>query len=204
MQSETEVALMDPALTLDQAKMRLRSNLEELSKLTILSEGLLQLAHLEEGGLRMQPIALGTVIQRAIARSASFAETKNILITSSVSDGMEVFGDEVSLTEAIIILLDNAIKYSPEKTEIIIAVTQSPKHVALSIKDQGIGIKATELPHIFDRFYRADTARSKQRVNGYGLGLAIAKNIITLHDGVISVHSKPGKGSTFTISLPKA
>lgn len=200
--SETEVALMNPKLTLTQAKDRLQSNLEELEKLTVLSEGLLRLAQLENDDLFQQTIAIDTVIQQARDRVMPFAEKKNILVTSTGIQGTKIQGDAVSLTEAVIILLDNAIKYSPAKTEVQISVDKTPKHTIVRVADQGVGIKASELPHIFDRFYRADTARSKYGANGYGLGLAIAKNIVDLHKGSISVVSTPGKGSTFTIELP--
>lgn len=203
MQSEIEVALMDPKLTLGQAKERLRSNLEELAKLTALSEGLLRLSHLENKEIRKEPVELEQVTNQALSRVLPRAEAKNILISSKVPGGLQTLADEVSLTEALVILLDNAIKYSPNKTEITITSSSSPRHASLSVHDHGMGIKATELPHIFERFYRADSARSKQQVQGYGLGLAIAKDIVTLHGGTIGVQSRPGEGSVFTIQLPK-
>ncbi|HEX9153812.1 MAG TPA: HAMP domain-containing sensor histidine kinase [Candidatus Saccharimonadales bacterium] len=204
MQSETEVALMNPKLTLEKAKDLLRSNLEELGKLTKLSEGLLRLAQLENNDLHRQQISLGRVAQDAVSRVLPLAEAKNILISSDVPSNLRVMGEEVSLAESLIILLDNAVKYSPEKTEVNISAHKTQKHVVVTVQDHGAGIKATELPHIFDRFYRADTARSKQHANGYGLGLAIAKNIVDMHGGSLSAQSRIGVGSTFTIQLPKA
>ena len=100
-------------------------------------------------------------------------------------------------------ILDNAIKYSDHKSQIDIEATHDRHAVVLAIRDHGIGIAPTELPHIFERFYRADTARSKQ-VQGYGLGLAIAKSIIEAHGGTIAVASEKDKGTTFTIRLPQA
>lgn len=203
MQSETEVALMDPKLTLKQAKQRLQSNLEELGKLTALSEGLLRLAQLDNTHADYgQPVAIDTLIQQAVNRVLPAAEEKNILLRTEIPESMQVAGDESSLREAYIILLDNAVKYSPEKTEVLISAKQSPKHVTVRVQDHGIGIKATELPHIFERFYRADNARSKQ-TKGYGLGLAIAHDIVTAHGGSISAQSRPGQGSTFIVQLPK-
>jgi two-component system, OmpR family, sensor histidine kinase CiaH len=202
MQSETEVALMDPKLTLAQAKEQLSSNLEELSKLTILSEGLLRLAQLEDNGLQKKSVPLDTVLQQALDRVMPLAEKKNILITSAGAKGTHVLGDQASLTEAVVTILDNAVKYSPEKTEAKLTIGQEQRYVTVTVQDQGIGIKATELPHIFERFYRADAARSKQHIHGYGLGLSIAKNIISLHGGKIVAHSQPGKGSRFIIYLP--
>lgn len=202
MQSETEVALMDPKLTLAHAKERLQSNLEELGKLTVLSDGLLRLAQLDNNNLRGHDVSLDAVLQQALDRVMPLAEKKHILISSSGGKGLTVQGDTVSLAEALIILLDNAVKYSPEKTEVTVSATKGQKHISITVQDHGTGIKATELPYIFERFYRADTARSKQQTNGYGLGLAIAKTIIDRHNGKITVHSSPGKGSQFTIQLP--
>lgn len=202
MQSETEVTLMDPELTLAKATVQLKSNLEELNKLTILTEGLLRLARLENNELYQEVVDLDSVVQQALDRTLPLAEKKHILLTSSGVEGLQVRGDALSLAEAMIIILDNAIKYSPQKTEITIARSQDQRSVTVAIKDQGVGIKATEQQHIFDRFYRADTARSKQQTTGYGLGLAIAKNIVDAHGGRIAVSSKPGQGSTFTIYLP--
>jgi two-component system, OmpR family, sensor histidine kinase CiaH len=202
MQSETEVALMDPKLTLAQAKQRLESNLEELGKLTTLSEGLLRLAQLDNSDLQQRTVPVDHVVQQALDRVMPLAEKKQILITSAGRKGLKVQGDEVSLTEALVILLDNAVKYSPEKTEVHIGTASAQKQVSITVQDHGAGIKATALPHIFDRFYRADTARSKQHANGYGLGLAIAKNIVDLHGGRITAQSKPGQGSAFGIHLP--
>jgi two-component system sensor histidine kinase CiaH len=204
MRSETEVTLMNPKLTLAEAKTQMQSNLEELDKLTALSEGLLRLARFEHADLPKKPFELRQVVQDAIDRVMPVAEAKNILITGEIPNGLRGMGDKASLTEAVVILLDNAIKYSPEKSEISLAAASNQRAISLSVKDQGPGIKATELPHIFERFYRADTARSKQHVQGYGLGLAIAKNIVDIHDGLLTAKSTVGKGSTFTVTLPKA
>ena len=82
-----------------------------------------------------------------------------------------------------------------------ISILKTDGHVIVKIKDEGIGIKACDLPHIFDRFYRADHSRSKEKISGYGLGLSIAKNIVDLHDGSIIADSKPGKGSEFEVKF---
>lgn len=204
MQSEIEVALMNPKLTLADAKARLSSNLEELAKLTTLSEGLLRLARLENSDLQLEKVQLGDLLDKSVARVLPLAEKKKILIKKPDKITNVVAGDMDSLGEAIVILLDNAVKYSPEKTEVTVSVRKENRHILLQIKDKGIGIKASELPHIFERFYRADSARSKQKTNGYGLGLAIAKNIIEKHHGSISATSSPGKGAVFTLRLPSA
>ncbi|HUD03547.1 MAG TPA: HAMP domain-containing sensor histidine kinase [Patescibacteria group bacterium] len=202
MQSEIEVALMDPKLTLAQAKDRLKSNLEELAKLTKLSEGLLRLARLGDNGLEKKDVSLPAVANQAVDRVLPTAEKKRILINIDAKKDIKIEADEASLVEALVAILDNAIKYSPEKTEVKVQVIKESNHVNVQIVDQGIGIKADELTLIFDRFYQADSARSKKNLQGYGLGLAIAKNIVEINGGTILVDSKPGKGSTFTIQLP--
>ncbi|HTE58383.1 MAG TPA: ATP-binding protein [Verrucomicrobiae bacterium] len=204
MQTENEVALMNPKLTLDAAKDQLRSNLEELAKLTVLSEGLLRLARLENNSDDFVDVELEKVIADSLARTTTLAQTKHVQIEATVAPHLKVRGEQASLTEAVVTVLDNAIKYSPKKSKVQVTVRKSQKQALIQIKDQGMGIRASDLPHIFDRFYRADSARSKQDTQGYGLGLAIAKNIVEMHGGAITVKSSQGKGSTFTFHLPLA
>ncbi len=113
-------------------------------------------------------------------------------------------GDKDSIVELISIFLDNAYKYSPRDTEVIIRVGKDKDSSYISIKDQGVGIKATDLPHIFERFYRADHSRNKDTIGGYGLGLSIASSLVDLHRGQIKVKSSPDKGSEFILIFSKA
>lgn len=202
MQTETEVALMDPKLTLEQAKKLLKSNLEELAKLTSLSESLLKLARQKENGLNRQNIDLGLVVTNALQRVLPAAEKKHIFVEFKPKLDVKIFADGSTVTEAIATVLDNAIKYSPPKTKVVVVLKMDHSHAVIEIKDQGAGIEESQLPYVFDRFYRGDSARSKNETDGYGLGLAIAKNIMDLNHGSISVASKVGKGSTFTMRLP--
>ncbi|HUP26217.1 MAG TPA: HAMP domain-containing sensor histidine kinase [Candidatus Limnocylindrales bacterium] len=202
MQTETEVTLMNPKLTLSQAKDQLKSNLEELAKLTSLSEGLLRLAQLENNDLQHKTLGIETLVTEAIQTVAPRAEKKHIQINKQIEPGLKTTGDEAALMEALVIILDNAIKYSPDKSEMKVLVQKDQNQVIIRIKDQGRGIVPTDLPHVFDRFYRSDSSRTKQTEPGYGLGLSIAKNIINLHKGALSVSSKQGIGSTFSVCLP--
>jgi signal transduction histidine kinase len=131
------------------------------------------------------------------------ADQKHITIQNNVADHTAV-GDEISIKEALVILIDNAIKYSPERTTVTLASKLQGKFIALSVSDQGQGIKATDMSHIFDRFYRADSSRTRGQVEGYGLGLSIAQKIAQAHHGSLEAKSTPGQGSTFTIKLPVA
>lgn len=203
MQTETEVALMDPKLTLAKAKSILRSNIEELAKLTQLSEGLLRLSQAENQHLVAENISLNRVVQKSIDRLSPLASNKKIVINLKAPNEVMVKADEASIEEAVVIILDNAIKYSPEKSQISVELHNDSRAGIVKISDTGIGIKATELPHIFERFYRADSSRSKQKISGYGIGLAIAKNIIDMNKGKINVSSAVAKGTTFRVILPR-
>ena len=129
------------------------------------------------------------------------AKKKNISIAAKIPK-TKIAGDKRALTELFTVLLDNAIKYSPNKKEVSITARKYDSKVQISVKDNGIGIKKEDLPHIFDRFYRADKSRTKQVVKGYGLGLSIAKRIVSTHNGTITVESEEGKGSAFIIVFP--
>lgn len=198
--TRNEVALRKPKLSLTEAKQVIESNLNEVIKLEDLSEGLLRLAREDGKPLKLAPVGLDEVVGEAINKVIEPAQAKRISIDETVPK-ISVLADATSLTQAIKILLDNAIKYSPSKTTIKIGANRKGKFAFLDIKDQGQGIKAADLPHIFDRFYRADHARTKQGENGYGLGLSIAKKIIDQHGGEITVKSAVDKGATFTIKL---
>lgn len=120
-----------------------------------------------------------------------------------------VNGDKISLQKLITILLDNAVKYTPKGGRVSVSlacrqagVRGNNRNVITVVEDSGVGIAKEDLPHVFDRFYRADSSRSKTKVDGFGLGLSIAKRIVDVHGGKISVKSTVGKGSTFTVKLP--
>ena len=201
MRTEIEVSLRDKGLKISDAKKLLGSNLEEIAKLESLSNALLKLTKLEEEiKLEFKELALSEIITEAFEKVESLAADKNIEFETKFKE-VPVRGDRQSLVELFVILLDNAIKYSPKKSKISINIKQEKKHATVSIKDRGIGIKASDLPHIFERFYRADQSRSKEKTDGYGLGLSIAKRIVELHDGEISAKSSPGKGSEFIVKL---
>jgi signal transduction histidine kinase len=114
---------------------------------------------------------------------------------------VHVRGDADKLRQALVALLDNALKYTPPEGSIALSLSVDDTHAFLRVSDTGIGILPEDLPHIFERFYRADRARSRDR-GGSGLGLAIAQSIVEEHGGSIEAESAPGKGSAFTITLP--
>lgn len=203
MQTEIEVALRSPALTEKEAVNLLKSNLEEVGKLKSLSEGLLTLATTDAGGVAQEEISVAHLIDGAIDQTAKSALKRKIKLNTKVHDTI-LLGNPQQLTSLIAILLDNAIKYSPPNSEVKIESKLSNKQVQINVTDHGQGIAASDLPHIFERFYRADTSRTKNSAHGYGLGLAIAKKITDIHGGSIEVKSTLGKGSTFGVILKLA
>ena len=141
------------------------------------------------------------MVRAAIKKVTPLAKRQKITIEEQL-ESATVFGSATQLTELSVILLDNAIKYSPKNTIITVVTNVHRRTVQLQVIDRGVGISAALLPHIFDRFYRADASRTKNQVPGYGLGLAIAQRITELHQGRLAVKSEVGRGSTFTLSLP--
>jgi signal transduction histidine kinase len=202
MQAEIEVVLHKPKLSLARAKAALRSNYQEVTKLRQLSEGLLRLAQPKQNNADYTVVVIDEVITAATNQVLKLAQAKHISITHTAPK-LATWGDKQSLVQTIVILLDNAIKYSAPKSAISIEGRAEGSHIFLSIRDRGPGISAVDLPHIFERFYRTDTSRSKLTVSGYGLGLSIAQKIIQQHQGSIEVTSVLGQGSVFTIRLPR-
>lgn len=202
MRSEIEVALMDPKLSLKDAKLQLKSNVEELEKLTALSEGLLQLAHIDHNNLQLEPVSASLLATDAMERVTTQAKQRKVKLQLLEETGSFILAEKISATEALVTLLDNAIKYAPTGSTVEVTISEKQRHIEFAVTDHGPGIAPNELPHIFERFYRADSSRTKQGADGYGLGLAIAKGIADAHGGSVKVSSSVGKGSTFTLSLP--
>lgn len=198
-QAENEVVLRKKHLTLERAKEAIASNVEEIQRLRDITDGLLKLAR--EEYLELAPLYASDAMQAAIDGVQKQAESKHIRIDQAIH-AETVYGDQQSLAQLFSILLDNAIKYSPHNSTVYVNSHTSDNVLFISIRDEGQGMSAEELPHIFERFYRADTARSSQHVGGFGLGLSIAEKIAEQHNGAITVESTPGKGSTFTVELP--
>jgi len=199
LQAEMESSLMAKSITDKIARNLIKSNLEEVDHLKKLTNNLLLLTSNQAINFNLQNLQLANILKIAKSRVASLAKHKKIKISSKIPKAT-IRGDQNSLVEAFIIILENAIKYSHSNSSIFITGSKSDHKISLSIKDQGIGISAKDLPHIFERFYRADKSRSN--TDGFGLGLSIAKNIITNHHGSILVSSALNKGSTFTVILP--
>ena len=155
------------------------------------------------GQLKMAPFSLPDCISKALASVERKAKDKSITVTSNVGPSLGlIVGNQFSISEMLTNLLFNAIKYTPENKTVHIEAKSHGDYVQIDISDTGIGIPADELGSIFDEFFRASNARKREK-DGTGLGLSIVKQIIERHDGKISVQSRQGQGTKFTVSLPK-
>lgn len=201
LQTTNEVALRKKKLSTQEAKKILEYNVAEVLKLKTLTDNLLRLAKHDSAPFQLQTVRLQEVATDAINQVMQAAITKNITIEDKVKN-ISVQGDKPNLTQAVSVLLDNAIKYSEKGSKVSLEVYARGKQVHIRVRDKGVGITKKDLPHIFDRFYRADQSRNKQQAEGYGIGLALAQKIITSHGGEITVKSTEGKGTIFTILLP--
>lgn len=203
LKTQVEVALRDKKLKLKDAKELLRSNLDEVNKMKYFSDSLLELSRYESDGkdIDMEEVDLREAVELAIERNLPQARNKKIEINDELTDAT-IKGNPQSLVELLSILINNAVKYSPENKKIEVNLKKRKGKVIIEVTDEGSGITAKDIPYIFDRFYRADTSRNKSKTDGFGLGLSIAKSIVDIHNGDIKVESEVGKGSKFKILLP--
>ena len=199
-----EVALRQERLPAAEARKLLKESLDEVIQLQALSGSLLQLqaGTASPDGIPEQ-LNLAPIIDAVLKKLTPLAAAKKISLTAEQVAEATVIGNSKQLQEIVTILLDNAIKYSGEKSKIHVITQVSKKSVVIAVHDTGIGIAPADLPHIFDRLYRADVARSREHVAGFGLGLSIAQTIAEAHHGKITVKSTVGTGSTFTLTLPR-
>lgn len=198
MKAELEVTLRDQNLTIEESKEVLESNLEEVEKLISLSQMLLQLSRLEHNKLDFQRLDLVALNDDVLRRYSQY-DSRFVLTTRK---NAFAYGSEPAVTEVMTILIDNALKYSAPDSPITIRVFEKLGFVGYEITNQGIKIPEHSLTKLFDRFYRADSSRTDSSKNGYGLGLAIAKKIVDIHHGEISVTSND-ESTAFTVLLPK-
>jgi signal transduction histidine kinase len=201
LQAEMEGKLLEKRIPDRQARLLIKSNLEELGSLKRLVNSLLQVNKTRylEGNQKFEKISLLEVVNSARSKVASLAKEKQITIKIEMPE-IVINANKDTLTEAFVILFENALKYSPNKTKIELLGKKHLDSVEVSVSDKGVGIAKEDLPHIFERFYRADKSRSQ--TEGFGLGLSIAKKIIDFHKGTITAESIINKGSVFTVLLP--
>ncbi|GKV54575.1 hypothetical protein NCCP2222_05220 [Sporosarcina sp. NCCP-2222] len=177
--------------------------LKESDRLKLLVDDLLELSGIEQEGFQisLQPIVLASVLEDAIKIVSGSMERKRMAVQLEVEPGIRVLADRDRFIQVMVNLLTNAINYSKEETTITVLAKKMENEVTIQVRDEGIGISPSELPRLFERFYRVDRARSRES-GGTGLGLAIVKHLIEAHHGHVTVQSAVGIGTTFTIHLP--
>jgi len=200
LKTEIEVALRDKKLDLLQARKIFRSNLEDVNSMQKLSNYLLELNRYESSDIRIETgkLDLAEVVAKAIKKVEPVAGKKKIKIIAKLQKA-RVNGNEDALIQLSTILIENAVKYSGNGKKVEV---KTGGRGTLEVRDFGIGIPKADITRIFERFYRSDLSRSKEKIDGYGLGLSIAKSIVKKHGGKIRVESKLGKGTTFKVNLP--
>lgn len=203
LQTTNEIALRKARLSAADARELATHNIEEVKKLRDLTNTLLDLLKNTDEAVQLESVSLQDVVSEAMSFVVATAQTKNIAIEDTVPK-LQVRTNQALLARIVSVLLDNAVKYSPNDTQVTVSADRSGKKVLLHVTDQGIGIRASDLPLIFRRFYRADKSRSAHDTQGYGLGLSIADKIARQLDAKITVKSDVGHGSVFTVELPLA
>ena len=179
---------------------------QQATRLNALVQDILSLSNLEHKRLssagEMQELSIEGVLREAVELCRPRAEEKNIRLNLEITDGMTAHADARLLEQAVVNLIDNAVKYSDENSEVKISLRRMEGDLArIDVTDHGIGIAKEHQERVFERFYRVDKARSR-KLGGTGLGLAIVKHVALFHGGKAGVVSEPGKGSDFYIQFP--
>lgn len=178
--------------------------LAQTDRLARMVTQLLDLAHLESGGYvpSFAPVLVAGLVEEVVLAQAANAERLGVALRGTVSaPGLAVRGDRDRLVQVLMNLLDNALRYTPRGGAVTIEALATRGHVEITVADTGGGVPPEHLPHLFERFYRVESARSPQ-AGGTGLGLAIVRNLVEAHAGRVRVASAPGEGTTFLIELP--
>ena len=193
----------DPTITSPFLKQVIEDVRDEVKKMTKLVSDLLTVARTDGKALQLKPLRMdiAAVARQTVRMMRAFAEKKDIAIKEMLPSHMEIYADEQKIRQLILILIDNAVKYTLDHGHIMVSIVLSENgRIHLSVADSGIGIAAEDQGRIFDRFYRVDKARSR-RMGGNGLGLAIAREIVEAHHGTITLESEVGKGTIFHVYL---
>lgn len=205
MRTRAELSLRK-ARTAEEYREVIAEVLAELEKTSALIEQLMFLARADSGAetLHFSPTNVSEVLREACHQGSALAEAKQIGFQEQIArDPLWIQGDAGSLRRLFLILIDNAVKYTPASGQVAVTLQRNDGYAIAEVRDTGIGIAETDLPNVFERFYRADKARTRE-LGGVGLGLSIGRWIAEVHLGTIEVRSAPGRGSLFQIRLPLA
>ena len=196
---------MHPTTVRGERMVALEEALQEITRMADLVESLLTLARADEGrfDLHLEPVQLEPLTHEVFETAVILGEHAGLEVTLPTVEPSTVLGDARRLRQLFLNLVTNAIKYTGRGGSVEITLTSAGRTAAFSVRDTGIGIAAADLPHVFERFWRADRARSRtSERGGFGLGLSISQWIAEAHGGSIAVRSRLGRGSTFTVTLP--
>ena len=199
----TETILRDPNMPEDIQRQFLGIIEEESNRLATLIEDLLEVSRINSGTVKIkyEIIDLLAVTKRVLVALEPLAQKKNIQLKANIANKLpELQADEGKIESVITNLVNNAIKFTPEKGQVSINIKEKNEQIVMSVSDTGMGIPKEALPKIFERFYRVN--RPGKQIQGTGLGLSIVKKIILMHNGRIDVECEEGQGTTFTIFLP--
>jgi signal transduction histidine kinase len=186
----------------------LEEALQETARMSDLVDSLLTLARADEGrfDIHREPIDVDPLVREVYETAVILGEHAGLTLSMPTLENAVVMGDRTRLRQLLLNLVTNAIKYTPRGGRVDVAVARrAADEISISVRDTGIGIAASDLPHVFDRFWRADRVRSRaSERGGFGLGLAISQWIVQAHGGSLTVQSRLGRGSVFTVVLPVA
>jgi heavy metal sensor kinase len=202
LRGEIEVALRRER-TAGEYRDVLQSAREEIERLSRLAENLLALARVDagEGVAAREPVELAALCHEVVLKLAPVAQGSGIAVSVEASQTVEIPGDRVALEQVFANLVENAIRYSPRGESVTVRIASEAGEACVTVSDTGPGIPAEHLPHLCERFYRVDKARSREH-GGAGLGLAIVKTFVEAHGGRLDIRSAVGSGSAFTVFLP--
>jgi len=203
LRTEVEVALGE-SLSLADHQHLLANILDELVRMSRLTDQLLALSRRDAGvePLGLAPLDLRSLVCGVVDAMRPLAEAEEVRLRLDAEGAIDVAGNEGLLRQVFINLLDNALKYTAAGGNVTVRVGRRSDSAVVTVEDTGIGIAAEHLPHVFDRFYRVDKARSRSE-GGTGLGLSIAQSIVKVHGGTVELDSTPGQGTTCTVTLPE-
>lgn len=201
--SNAELILRHPTHMVEEESHRINTIMQESARMSKLIASLLTLARSDanKAELKLALVNISEVVEAIADYFQSLEELTHIGFSFQVDPNIELFADQERIHQLLVILIDNALQYTPSGGQVSLSCTRAEKHVVITVQDTGMGIAIEHLPHVFDRFFRGDKARSRNS-GGSGLGLSIAKWIVEKHGGRISVESLLGKGTNFTVTLP--
>ena len=180
----------------------LETIIRESDRLVRLSSDLLDLSRVEARGPEKEWFDMAALVAEVAARFAAPAQKAGVSLSDRIAGPLWATADRDEMAQVLVNLLDNAITYTPRGGAVTVTATQTPDSLTVAVADTGIGVLSHDLPRLFERFYRADKARSRVS-GGTGLGLSIVKHIVENHGGAVGVESEYNQGSVFTFTLPK-